>query len=190
MAIFLIRHGETASNAARIVQTPETPLSEHGLAQAARLAQRLAEAGITAILSSDLPRARMTADRLAAATAAPLALDAGLQERNFGDVRGQPYATLSVDLFAADYAPPNGETWDAFHARVDDVWTRVVGAAHATGGHLAVVTHGLVCRAVAERQLGISVEPGRAPWRNTSVTIIDGPPWQAQLLNCTAHLDE
>ena len=189
MAIFLIRHGETASNAARILQTPETPLSPHGVAQAERLARRLAGDGVAAILSSDLPRARMTADRLAAATGAPIALDAGLQERNFGDARGQPYEALGVDLFGPDYAPPNGETWDVFHARVDAVWTRVVDAAQAAPGHLAVVTHGLVCRAVAERQLRLTPDTWGAPWRNTSLTIIEGPPWAARLLNCTAHLE-
>ncbi len=54
MAIFIVRHGETASNAARVVQTPETPLNERGLEQTQRLARRLAEAGIARILSSDL----------------------------------------------------------------------------------------------------------------------------------------
>jgi len=190
MAIFLIRHGETASNAARIVQTPETPLSEHGLAQAERLARRLAGEGIAEILSSDLPRARMTAERIAAATAAPIAFDAGLQERNFGDLRGRPYAALGIDLFASDYAPPNGESWDAFHARVDATWPRVLDVAAAARGHLAVITHGLVCRAVAERVLRLDRAALDTPWRNTSVTIIDGPPWRARLLNCTAHLDD
>ncbi len=46
MAIFIVRHGETASNAARVVQTPETPLSDLGMAQARRLSRRLAELGV------------------------------------------------------------------------------------------------------------------------------------------------
>ena len=190
MAIFLIRHGETASNAARIVQTPETPLSAHGLAQAERLARRLAALRVAAILASDLPRAHMTAERIGAATGAPIALDPGLQERNFGDLRGQPYASLGVDLFAPDYEPPGGESWAAFHARVDDAWPRVLAAARAAGGNLAVVTHGLVCRAVAERQLGLTAERWTPPWRNASLTVIDGgPPWQVSVANCTAHLE-
>jgi broad specificity phosphatase PhoE len=46
MPILLIRHGETDSNAARIVQTPDVPLSARGVAQAERLARRLAGAGV------------------------------------------------------------------------------------------------------------------------------------------------
>lgn len=190
MAIVLIRHGETAANAARIVQTPETPLSARGHEQARRLAARLAVEGVAEILSSDLPRAQMTAAAIADATGAPIALDAALQERNFGDVRGQPYAALGVDLFAPDFAPPNGETWDAFHRRIDAAWPTVLARATASRGHLAVVTHGLVCRAIAERQLGLRAEAWGAPWRNASVTIIAGPPWAAQVLNCVRHLDD
>ena len=37
--IFLIRHAETPSNAAMVVQTEETPLSDRGRAQAERLAR-------------------------------------------------------------------------------------------------------------------------------------------------------
>jgi len=40
--LFLIRHGETVGNASRTVQQPDSPLSARGLAQADRLARRLA----------------------------------------------------------------------------------------------------------------------------------------------------
>src|SRR5262245_6407477 len=129
MAIFLIRHGETLGNAARVVQRPDNPLSPRGVAQAERLAQRLAGEGIAAILSSDLARAVMTAEHLRRATGAPVAYDPLLQERNFGDLRGTPYAELGLDMFAEDYAPPNGETWEVFHARVTRAWAVVEKAA-------------------------------------------------------------
>ncbi len=192
MSIFLIRHGETASNAARIVQTPETPLSERGLAQADRLAQRLAEPGIANILSSDLPRAAMTAERLRAATGAPIDLDQGLQERNYGEIRGRAYAVLGVNILALDYEPPGGERWADFHARVDAVWERIVAASGRSAGNLAVVTHGLVCYSLALRHL--KLPPGTETpmhWRNASLTILEAePPWAVvRLLNCTAHLD-
>ena len=173
--IFLIRHGETHGNAARIVQVPDIPLSPRGIVQAERLARRLEGEGIGRIVASDLARARMTAEHLHQATGAPLMFDPLLHERSFGDLRGTPYADLGFDMFAPDYAPPNGESWEVFHARVDRAWGRVLGAAAATDGHLAVVTHGLVCRSLAARHLllpaGAEV-PER--WENTGVTIVDG----------------
>jgi 2,3-bisphosphoglycerate-dependent phosphoglycerate mutase len=190
--IFLIRHGETVGNASRIVQDPDTPLSARGVAQAERLAQRLAREGIARIVSSDFARAAATAQHLHRATGAPLSFEPLLQERNFGDLRGRPYAELGFDMFELDYAPPNGETWPVFHARVDCAWARVLTLADATGGHLAMVTHGLVCRSLAARHL-ILADGDTVPerWENTSVTVVACPgPWRVSVLNCTAHLDD
>ena len=207
MSILLIRHGETASNAARVVQTPQTPLSERGMAQARLLAERLSNAPITRIIASDMARARMTAESLRASTGAPLELDALLRERNFGDHRGVAYADLDVDIFAPEHAPPNGEDWNTFHARVDRAWERVAGLAAGERGDLAVVTHGLVCHSVVTRKVELPAaiaeasetgtspdRAGAAPWLlrfgNTAVTILAGsPPWGVSLLACTAHLD-
>lgn len=191
MSIYVIRHGETIGNAARVVQRPDNPLSPLGELQAERLAGRLATAGIARIVASDLARAAGTAERLRRATGAPLEFEPLLHERSFGDIRGTPYSELGFDMFAPDYAPPNGETWEIFHARVDRAWVRVQQIAGVAGGHLAVVTHGLVCRSLAERHLVLpagATVPER--WENTSVTIAEGPaPWRVRLLNDVAHLD-
>ena len=189
--LFLIRHGETEGNALRIVQRPDIPLSPRGVTQAERLARRLARDGVARIVSSDFARAVTTAEHLQHATGAPLSFEPLLQERNFGDLRGTPYAELGFDMFAPDYAPPNGETWLVFHARVDRAWARVQELAAASRGDLAVVTHGLVCRSLAARHLVLpdgKAVPER--WENTSLTIVDGPaPWRVRLLNCVAHLE-
>jgi len=192
MAIFLIRHGETEGNAFRIVQRPDSPLSARGVVQAERLARRLAHDGIAQIVSSDLVRAVSTAQRLHDVTGVPLSFEPLLQERNFGDVRGTPYAELGFDIFAPDYAPPNGETWPVFHARVDRAWERVRALAEATDGNLAVVTHGLVCRSLAGRHLVLPAgETAPERWENTSLTIVECPaPWRVRLLNCIAHLED
>jgi 2,3-bisphosphoglycerate-dependent phosphoglycerate mutase len=189
--IFLIRHGETAGNAARIVQLPDAALSPRGIAQAERLARRLAAEGITLILSSDLARAATTAEHVRRATGAPIAFDPLLQERNFGALRGTPYDQLGFDLFAPDLEPNGGESWPVFHARVDRAWEAIQARATSVNGPLAVVTHGLVCRSIAERHIVLpagTIAPER--WENTSVTVLGGPaPWRVRLLNCVVHLD-
>lgn len=191
--IYLVRHGETPGNAARVVQTPETPLSERGLEQARRLAARLADAGLAGILASDLARAAMTAECVHEVTGAPLVFEPLLHERNFGDLRGTPYAELGVDMFAPDYAPPGGETWEIFHARVDLAWRRIRAAAEAAGGPLAVVTHGLVCASLARRHLSLPADaaPPLAGIANTSVTEVEAePPYRVLRFGCTRHLIE
>src|SRR6185503_9746974 len=191
MSIFLIRHGETVGNASRVVQHPDNPLSPRGEAQAERLARRLAGAGIARIVSSDFARAASTARALERVLGVPLTFEPLLQERSFGDLRGTPYAELGLDMFAPDYAPPNGETWEVFHHRVDRAWEVVRAAVGPDAVHLAVVTHGLVCRSLAARHLLLpegAVVPER--WENTAVTVVDVPaPWRVRRLNCIAHLD-
>ena len=116
-----------------------------------------------------------------------------MQERNYGDIRGTPYAMLQVDIFGPDYAPPGGETWSVFHERVDAAWRRATQTAARTPGNLAIVTHGLVCQSLAQRHLTLdgADQPVPTRWGNTSVTVIDpAPPWRVQVLNCSAHLDE
>jgi probable phosphoglycerate mutase len=197
MAIYLIRHGETPLNRARVIQQPDTPLSDQGIAQARGLARRLRGEGIVHILSSDMARAAMTAGCVAEATGLEVEHDALLQERNFGDIRGTPYAELDENPFGPDYAPPGGEDWPSFHERVDRAWDRVCVLAARIDGHLAVVSHGLVLHSIAAHhiELPAGVErpaPNGPPLHlgNTALSILSGPsPWRAELFGCTAHLD-
>ena len=138
----LVRHGETEGNATRVLQPAATPLNALGLRQAERLAERLSNSGITQILCSDLPRARMTAEPVARRLGLALETTPLLQERNFGDLRGLAYAELGQDPFAADFEPPNGESWSVFHARVAQAFAYVAAVrAELARGDLLVVTH-------------------------------------------------
>jgi broad specificity phosphatase PhoE len=125
MSVLLVRHGETALNKARVVQPLDTPLNARGRHQAALCATRLAAMNVHGVLASDAPRARLTADIIhAQCPNAAFAVTPLLQERNFGDHRGTPYADLTVDLFGPSYAPPSGESWEEFNGRVDRAWRR------------------------------------------------------------------
>jgi 2,3-bisphosphoglycerate-dependent phosphoglycerate mutase len=188
--IYLIRHGETALNANRTLQLPSTPLSERGLDQVRKLGERLQSAKLGRILTSDLARAAMTAEAVRAATGAPLQFDDALRERDFGDLRGHSYDSLGFDPFEDGYEPPGGETWDVFHARVARAWRNVLEVAARTEGPIAVVTHGLLCRGVVLWHSPPA--PGLVPpmrWRNSSVSILEGAPFRATLIDCVAHLD-
>ena len=186
MSILLIRHGETAGNAARIMQRPDIPLNARGIRQAAQLAERLLALGFAHVLCSDLVRARMTAAPLAARGHAieetPL-----LQERNFGDLRGTPYAELTEDPFAPGFVPPGGESVEVFHRRVAQAFALIVERRRALAGALVVVTHGLLCEALVRNHVRAAALPDQ--FANTGVTVIDpDPPFEARLVNCTQHL--
>jgi broad specificity phosphatase PhoE len=209
MAILLIRHGETAGNRDRIIQVPETPLSDRGLAQAERLGRRLAGAPIVEIWTSHLMRAHQTAQAIERTTQVSLALHPELEERNFGQLRGTPYAELQVDPFAPHYDPPGGEGWDAFHERVDRMWEQIERhwqdryADRGDAVHLAVVSHGLFLRSLLERRL-LSREQlerhgdpeGKITIHNTALSVVTpraartrAAAHRVDLIACTAHLE-
>ena len=190
MSIFLIRHGETALNVARILQPADTPLSARGIEQAQALARRLAGMGVAAILSSDLPRARHTAEIIAAATGAPIETTELLQERNFGDWRGRPYDALPPDRLLMADAPPGGESGAVFAHRVAQAFTLMIERAAHTRGELAVVSHGLMVGAMLATRIRLpSGSAVPAHLGNTCLTIFDAaPPHLASLVNSTSHL--
>lgn len=191
MSIILVRHGETPLNVARTLQPADTPLSETGLKQAQAVARRLADLKIAAILASDLPRAMQTAQAIAAATGAPVTPTPLLHERNFGNLRGQPYDSLPYNPLTMTEAPPGGESVAAFEQRVAQAFAQMVALRGRVDGHLAVVTHGLVIRALLARHFPLG--EGALPLRvgNTSVTICGAtPPHVPELVDCTRHLDE
>jgi probable phosphoglycerate mutase len=190
MTILVVRHGETDGNAARILQRPDVPLNQRGVRQAEQLARRLFAHGFIHILCSDFLRARMTAEPLAACSGITVEESPLLQERNFGDLRGVPYAELTEDPFGPNFVPPNGEDWPRFHARVAEAFAFIVSRRRAVNGALVVVTHGLVCRALVERHALIpegTAVPGT--FDNTSVTgLHEDAPHAVTLINCTRHL--
>ena len=194
MSIWFVRHGETDGNVQHILQRPDIPLNERGLWQARQVAVRLSALSAAQIVSSDLTRAQMTADAIARATGTRPAVELTplLAERNFGDLRGTPYSAIGADPFAPDFVPPNGESWDAFHARIAEAFAMIVRQKQRVPGAMIVVTHGLVCRALAQRHLTLPTGQG-APDRfgNTSVTEVEAiEPYRVRLLNSTTHLND
>jgi broad specificity phosphatase PhoE len=191
MSILLVRHGETAGNAARVLQVATTPLNERGQQQAALLARRLHELGASQLVCSDLTRAQMTAEPIAKLTGLVAELSPLLQERNFGELRGTAYGDVGPQLFSADYVPPGGESNETFHARVASAFAWILQVKARTPGNLIVVTHGLVCGALLERHATLAAGHVIERISNCSLTELDAEaPHGVRLLNCTKHLDD
>ena len=75
--------------------------------------------------------------------------------------------------------------------RVEGAWADMIAHAQTTEGDLCVVTHGLVLRSLVNRILPTpeGVDLDAVVFRNTSVTVVEGPPWEAALIGCAAHLN-
>lgn len=87
--VTLVRHGQTErSKIAAYSGRLDVALTDVGREQARQTAQRLAGAGIDAVVTSPLTRARHTAQAIAAATGAPLRVDERLTEVDYGPFEG------------------------------------------------------------------------------------------------------
>jgi broad specificity phosphatase PhoE len=100
--ILLARHGETDDNREpiRVQGFRDTPLNDTGRVQAAELAERVADEGIASLWSSDLSRARETAEIVGARLGLEPRLDARLREANRGEWEGR----LFIDIEREDPA--------------------------------------------------------------------------------------
>lgn len=86
----LVRHGQSTWNVERRFQGQlDPPLTDLGREQARRLASRLATRPLVAIYTSDLSRARQTAQPLARCLGLPLLLEPGLKEVALGEWEGR-----------------------------------------------------------------------------------------------------
>lgn len=176
--ILLIRHGETAWNrATRIQGHTDVPLSPLGLVQAERLAIALAEERLTAIYSSDLSRARQTAEALARSQRLAIRFDAGLRERAFGRfeglsweeiARGYPEDAARWRRREPDFAVGGGESLNAFSTRCLDA-ARRAAAAHP-GESIALVAHGGVLDCLYRAATGLELDAPRS-WQLGNATI-------------------
>ena len=139
MKLYLVRHGQSTGNiGGTLMGQSDHPLTPLGEAQARAAAGRLASVGPMPVFSSDLPRARSTAEYIVGAwmaaggagaavdRPASLTLDPRLREISLGDYEGRPWQEFEADTalteaFTTDpyrTALPNGESLEHLEARV------------------------------------------------------------------------
>ena len=100
MKIFMVRHGQTDSNAAKRImgQRVDESLNDEGRRQAEELREGIQDKMFDVIFSSPLKRAEETARILAHERNVPVVLRAELKERDFGALSGKTWP--EADAFA------------------------------------------------------------------------------------------
>ncbi len=150
--VYLIRHGSTELNSEdRIRGQCNVPLSAEGREEIARLAGLLASSNIQFLVSSDLDRAKETAEAVAGPLGASVATTALLRPWDVGKFTGRDAALVTPQLLALARDTPNkpapgGESFNSFKSRA---FQGVRVALHASEAPLALVTHHRVERLLA-----------------------------------------
>jgi broad specificity phosphatase PhoE len=180
--ILLARHGETDWNRdGRWQGHADKPLNDVGRRQAAALAQHLAGESVDALYTSDLARARQTAEAVELATGLQATVDADLREVDVGEWTGCNRAEAKARdpewyeewLTGAVSGYRGGETYLQLHERSVRAFQRVLAA--QDGRTAVIVCHGGNIRAIVSDVVGLGPDQR---WRvasaaNCSLTTIE-----------------
>ena len=163
--LYLIRHGEVAWNRENsYIGSTDLPLNDDGRRQAGLLADRLKGIEFDAVYSSDLSRARETAEIIAERLGLSVVIVPALRELDYGDWEGMPEVELPKrypQLFAewranpADVRTPNGETFGELRDRACSALHRIAEA-HSDGNAI-VVAHKSANRVILCCLMGIDI---------------------------------
>ena len=170
MIVYLIRHG--ADDSTKRGGWSDQPLTDEGLEQSEQLAQTLIERKCEAakIVSSDLPRAKQTAEILAKRLHLPVAFSPDFREVNNGALAGmenavaeKQYPGLYWKSLAWEQRYPGGESPRAFYERIKSAWEKLIAGNQDS---LILVTHGGVINVILHLLNGVPYSN-----KNTAFTI-------------------
>ncbi len=201
--VLLVRHGETVWNQENRWQgQADTPLSQTGYDQARQLARRLQneERPIRAIYTSDLSRARDTADILGQVLGVTPLFQAAWREMDIGTWSGlttSEVATRHAEEWARlrqgeDLPRGGGETFAQFQSRLLQSSQQFIR--DHRGEQIVVVTHGgavraflLHCRGLDMNQFGQIEKIGNTGI--SEVSLFPNGETEIHSINSIAHLD-
>lgn len=188
ITIGFVRHGTTDWNVlGRLQGQNDIPLNEAGRLQAKALGKRLNDEQWDAVVSSDLLRAKETADIISAITGiGPVRTERRLRERTHGRLDG---TTLEERIALW------GEQWKSLDHGVESdkrLFERGLECLselceHYAGKRLLVVTHGAFIGVMLN---GILAQMPEGSLQNTSLSVVEktSEGWSCTLFNCTAHI--
>ena len=194
--IFLIRHGQSARHSGKIfLGQADIPLSDKGKKEAKAAGKELKrlEARADCIYSSDLARAKETADIIALRLCVPVVPDMLFREMAMGSWDGEliedikakfpeEYARRGEDL--RNYRIPGGENFYDLKGRVTREFHRILtGTKERTKGDgslsedIIIVAHLGVLDALADEILGPGHKYEGYRFPTGSVNVFDVPDW-------------
>jgi len=198
--LYLVRHGQTVANAERRFQGhKDFPLSDNGVEQVQRVAERLQHVPLDFIYTSDLGRAITTAEAIAEKHSKPVIQNPIFREYSWGAFDGitleeaeELYPHL-VKRNVEDWSTvdiPNKEVYREFLNRADLGFKKLIE--NHMGKRVLLVSHGRYLNAFMTRILRLKDEGSWAfSFVNTSVTVVDflhNRKPKVRLFNDTNHL--
>ncbi|MBL8086763.1 MAG: histidine phosphatase family protein [Chthonomonas sp.] len=199
LVLYIVRHGQTAWNLdGRAQGHSDIPLDEEGFQQALQVGMAFEEVPLGLVITSDLQRARQTAEQIAGSARTSMRSTPDLRERSFGRMEGRPYQEIraAFQLYETDPDCDPLTTRIGDGESLVDVWYRVerfVNELDELAGHIAVVSHGGTCGVLLAQLLGGTHATARSfRFGNTAISEVHRQPdghWTLTRYADTAHLE-
>ena len=182
MICYLIRHGKD-DNSVRGGWS-NSPLTQEGIAQVQKLAVHIVsnDMNIKKVYTSDLLRAKQTADILCVALSIPVMERPEFRETNNGVLAGmnnliaaERYPGLYWSSLDWEQPYPEGESPSQFYHRVSDAWHSFKGEIRKLDYNVVLVTHGGVINVIQciEHGIAYSNKTNSFPIGNAEMVAID-----------------
>ena len=162
----LIRHGQTDWNIeGRYQGQSDVPLNENGRRQARQVAEEIRGEHIDMIITSNLQRARETAEIIASVIQVPIQEDVRLREINQGEWEGKRPDQIKLQYFLyhlgllirpKEMRIPGGETINEVAERMSACLNDQV--ALSSGKKVILVSHGLALATMICKSKGIPIQ--------------------------------
>lgn len=208
MRVYLVRHGESEGNVARVHQRVNEPLTAHGIQQAKKVARRFQKLTIDRIIVSHAKRALQTAHEIELITGAPKDIDENLLEKrgatqfigekHHSKKSQKAYEKMMEHIDDPQYHFADEENnWD-FIVRIDKALKAIETR---TEENIVVVSHGFSIKALVGLMLfgpefssrEFELLKMKLETSNTGITVCENSPvygWKIVTFNDNAHLLE
>lgn len=183
-----MRHGEVEGNSTAaggrltFAGWVDKPLTARGETQAQATAKRFSSEKIDVVLSSDLIRARRTAELIAAPHALEVRVESAFRELNYGAWEGLGLEEIERDYLdiwqarqrdAESVAPPDGENYADLWRRLEPAWESLVNG-FAADANVVLVAHNGTLRTLICHLLGAPVNNlKRIQTSNCGVSLVE-----------------
>lgn len=184
MNVYFVRHGQSEANANGTYSGwAHVPLTEKGIADAAKAGEILKGVRFDKVYSSDLLRARQTCETALPGTV--YETKELLREISTGILTGTRHTDAREKYGEAhrycvenrDYSRYGGESHQMHCARVDQFMKML--EENAVDGNVAIFCHDGTCKAILRYVMGIDFHPYRVTNHNGSVNVVtwNGKSW-------------
>lgn len=161
MKILLTRHGQTKQNVDGIIlKNDSTNITSKGYEDIAKSIEKLKKENLDLIISSDLPRCKLTAQEITKKIKVPVEYTELIREKEMGDFVGMKGEDIKWDLLEGNFEErraPGGENLNEVKERAKIFFDNLLNRKDLVNKKILVISHGAFLKVFIGSLLGMNL---------------------------------